>query len=401
MKTGTFLLAMAGIVATPALLAQTAPQGQPHRPGPEGAPVEIDPAAPISAAEAKKLAGELATMLEEGYVFPDTARKYAAALRTKAAAGGYDGVATAEGFADTVTADLRAVSPDNHLRVMLGQPGPGGPGPRRVVVRRPARERGAAAQPGPGPAPVARPRPQPIELARELAPGVAYIRFTMFPGAPEVVEAARKFMADHADAKTIIFDIRTHRGGGLAEMDAIFPWLFDKPTPLVRMDTRASVERQHGNPIAGFTSLRDIPTDEDVIRREHFVNPGADKRLFDAKVYVLTSNFTASAAEHFALSLKRTRRATLIGEATGGAGHYGGVQRLGDKFGVFIPVGRTFDPDTGKGWEGGGVAPDVPVAAERALVEALVRAGVSPADAERISTEVHPQGPMRRPARNS
>jgi hypothetical protein len=63
---------------------------------------------------------------------------------------------------------------------------------------------------------------------------------------------------------------------------------------------------------------------------------------------------------------------------------------------VFVPVGRTFDPDTGKGWEGTGVAADVEMPAERALIEALTRSGVALADAERLSAEVAPQGPMVR-----
>ena len=62
--------------------------------------------------------------------------------------------------------------------------------------------------------------------------------------------------------------------------------------------------------------------------------------------------------------------------------------------------GRTFDPDTGKDWEGGGIAPDVPVAADQALVEALLRSGLDRAQAEQINATVKPSGPMdRRPAR--
>jgi C-terminal processing protease CtpA/Prc len=38
---------------------------------------------------------------------------------------------------------------------------------------------------------------------------------------------------------------------------------------------------------------------------------------------------------------------------------------------AFIPVGRTFDPDTGKDWEGVGVLPDVEVPADQALDTAL------------------------------
>jgi C-terminal processing protease CtpA/Prc len=48
---------------------------------------------------------------------------------------------------------------------------------------------------------------------------------------------------------------------------------------------------------------------------------------------------------------------------------------MGNAYAAFIPVGRTFDPDTGESWEGTGVAPDVAVPADKALDEALKLAG--------------------------
>jgi hypothetical protein len=385
MRLAPILAGTAAAFACSAVLAQDAP-----RP----APAEAADAA-IDAQAARATATRLADMLEESYVFPDVAARYAAALRSKSAAGEYDRLGTASALAERLTGDLRAVSPDNHLRIFSGDiGGPGGPGPRRMMVRRPA---GAEGAPGPR-----LQRPDAIEHAGWIAPGVAFVRFNVFPPDGEVTAAAERFMRDHADAKTIIFDIRTHGGGGLDQMDAIFPFLFAKETPLVAMDTRTSVDRAGGSPLQGSRTLRLVPTEEDVVRREHIAIPhGTEKRLFDAKVYVLTSGYTGSAAEHFALALKRTGRATLIGEATGGAGHYGGVRRIDDRFAVFIPVGRTFDQDTGKGWEGDGVAPHVAVPAERALAEALTRSGVAAAQAEALSAKAAPTRPMTRPRRGA
>ena len=141
------------------------------------------------------------------------------------------------------------------------------------------------------------------------------------------------------------------------------------------------------------------PSKEDVRTTEIVVKPHAsERRLFDAKVYVLTSGYTASAAEALSFALKATGRATLIGANTAGGGHFAPPgQRVNEKFGAFVPVGRTYDPRTGKGWEGMGIEPDIKVAAEKALVEALVRSGIAPEEAERISASVHPQGPMSRP----
>lgn len=95
-----------------------------------------------------------------------------------------------------------------------------------------------------------------------------------------------------------------------------------------------------------------------------------------ARVYLLVSRDTVSAGEHLALALKRTGRATLIGQATRGAGNFGRPFRLPHDFSTFVPFGRTFDPDTGQGWEGTGVRPDIEVAADKALDEALKLAGV-------------------------
>lgn len=359
---------------------------QPAAQAPASAPA---PAAPVDAAVT---VGALADMLAENYVFPDTGNRYAAALRAHLAEGLYAGL-TGQALADRLTDDLRAVSPDNHLRVL--PPGADGaaPGPRPGPPPGPPPGAGG---PQPGPAPVR--RPPPMEQAQWIAPGIAFVRFNMFPGDADTLAAVRAFMESHVEARAIIFDIRTHRGGSPAEMNVIFPYLFARPTTLISMDTRASVARAGRSPIDDDPNMVLMPSGPDVVRRDHRVTPHpTERRLFDAQVFVLTSNFSGSAAEHFALALKRTRRATLIGEATGGANHFGGGRVLPGNFGVFMPVGRSYDPDTGRDWEGTGIAPDVAVPKEQALVEALTRLGVERAEAERLSATVAPTWPVRRP----
>lgn len=398
---------VAGLLAgtAAALSAQAPPPG----PVPTGAAPQPAQDFTVTAEEARRTALDLAAKLEEDYVFPDVAKRYGAMLRANVASGAYDGFTSGRELAMRLSADLRAVSPDAHLRVGprpsgAGSAGPPraeagaapGAGPTMVPVRRMVAPGGAPGAAGPAPQLRMRPPLKPIDEARWLAPGIAYIRFNVFPGDPETIEAVRRFMTEHVTAKTIIFDNRTHHGGGLDEMDVMFPYLFAKSTSLVTMDTRASVDRARGSPM-GEAKLRLLPAEGDVVRREHYVEPSkTEKRLFKAKVFVLTSGATASAAEHMTLALKRTHRAIIVGEPTAGAGHYGGLEPVGDRFAAFIPVGRTFDADTGKDWEGGGIDPDVAVPAEQALTEALVRSGMDRAAAQRVSAEVKPTGPMTR-----
>jgi C-terminal processing protease CtpA/Prc len=91
-------------------------------------------------------------------------------------------------------------------------------------------------------------------------------------------------------------------------------------------------------------------------------------------VYVLTSEETFSGAEEFAYDIQTQKRGEVVGDTTGGGAHPGGMRRVSDNFGVWVPSGRAVNPVTGTDWEGVGVRPDVPVAAKNALQTAHLRA---------------------------
>lgn len=346
-----FALALLAACASAPLVAQTAK--------PATTTAEVEAKGLFVRETAEEAVRELATKLGDMFLFPDKGKAYAAMLRANLSAGKYASFTSANAFASAVTADLQAIHKDGHLRVHVVPP---------EVRSGPEGERGGPAADFNG-----------IVKSGWLANGVAYISFREFPGNKPTVDSLRKFIADHASANTLIIDVRGHRGGGLEEMDVLFPQLFTKEAALVEMDTRRSVDEAGIDPDQHRPSLRKVAAPEGVVRREHFVTPAEKPLLAAAKVYLLTSGRSASAAEHLALSLKRTRRATLVGETTRGAGNYGMMTPLdkGFSYAAFIPYGRTFDPDTGEGWEGVGVKPDVAVAADSALDEALKLAGVN------------------------
>jgi C-terminal processing protease CtpA/Prc len=94
------------------------------------------------------------------------------------------------------------------------------------------------------------------------------------------------------------------------------------------------------------------------------------RRYLDKPVYLLTSRRTFSGAEEFAYDLQVLKRATVVGETTGGGANPGGDVRLDEHFGVFLPTGRAVNPTTRTNWEGTGVLPDVPTSSANALVVA-------------------------------
>ena len=91
------------------------------------------------------------------------------------------------------------------------------------------------------------------------------------------------------------------------------------------------------------------------------------RRLTDTDVYILTSARTFSGAEEFTYNLKHLKRATVVGETTGGGAHTVGrtahqrpVRDRGSE-------GRPINAVTKTNWEGVGVEPDVKVPADSAL----------------------------------
>ena len=355
MRARKLVAATAAVIWVPLLANGASPsEGKGPAPAAEAPKIAFD------RADAEKAVSDLATALDENFVFPDAAAKYAAMLRANLAAGKYASFSDAHAFAEQVTADLQAVHKDGHLRLR----------PIPPEMRKRMKEGGPRRGPSDESA---------VGRAGWLADGVAYIDFRGFPGNEATLADVRKFLAAHSGAKTLIIDARRNGGGGLDEMNLLFAQLYAQPTTLVVMETRQAAEERRGMPIEDEQAamLRKVAGPAKIVRREHYVAPAAAQGpLKDAKVYLLTSKDTFSAAEHLSLSLKRTKRATLIGEATGGGAHFGGMVPMGENYVAFIPVGRTFDPDNGKSWEATGVAPDIAVPADKALDEALRLAGV-------------------------
>ena len=91
-------------------------------------------------------------------------------------------------------------------------------------------------------------------------------------------------------------------------------------------------------------------------------------------VFVLTSPMTFSGGEELAYDLQALKRATLVGEVTGGGANPVTIIELGHQFSVSMPDAQGINPITGTNWEQTGVTPDVRVAAADALSRAHVLA---------------------------
>jgi retinol-binding protein 3 len=273
--------------------------------------------------------------LTEYYVDAALAKQMVDALQAHAKAGDYDKITDGDVFAARLSKDLADVSHDRHLHVDFSPfkiPPRHAPTPEdeEHFHQQMARDNCA------------------FEKVEILPNNVGYIKFNGFMDAGfcgSTVVAAMGFVA-HTDA--LIFDIRQNGGGQPAMVTMIASYLFDQPTHLIDIYNRK----------------------EDTTTQNWTLSYLPGPRLAKQPVFVLTSKRTFSGAEEFAFDLKNQKRATIVGETTGGGAHPVAPHTVADYFTIAVPFAKSLDPVTKTNWEGTGVEPDVKVSADDALTTA-------------------------------
>lgn len=289
----------------------------------------------LDAAARREVVENLARSLADTYAEAEPGKRMAQAIRARLVAGAYDKIMAPDEFANALHTDIRAVVDDRHLRVSFDSQATSQP---------------PGAEPGPGQRPPGMPdfRKMNGAIGRvQILPGnVGYIEVSgVPPGVEAAIDAAFAFLRN-TDA--LIIDLRGNGGGSPATVAHYMSYLSEgEPYVVMRIFSRSG------------------SVDETRTRNLGDRSYGARK-----PVYVLTSHLTFSGGEEFAYDVQAFKRGLTVGETTGGGANPGERQPLGHGFTVFMPTGLGKHPVTNTSWEGVGVKPDVPVAANLALVEA-------------------------------
>jgi len=297
----------------------------------------------IEPTEQKEVIDSVSKRLNDNYVFPDVAKKMSDLLQENYKKGAYKSIVSVAGFAEKLTEDLRSISKDKHLHVNFSPKPKGLPGNAQS-----GNDESSAAY---------------LENLRmgnfgfkevKLIEGnVGYLDLRGFSDtrfAGETAVAAMNFLSN---ASALIIDLRKNGGGSPSMIQLITSYFY-------------------GSEPVHLNNFYYRPTNENT---QTWTLPHVQgKRRPDIPVYVLTSNKTFSAAEEFTYNLKNLKRATIIGETTGGGAHPGGTVQATDRFTVWVPTGRAINPITNTNWEGTGVKPDIEVKADDALLTAHVKA---------------------------
>jgi hypothetical protein len=293
---------------------------------------------PVDAVHRQAVIDRAAELFQANYVFEEQARQAAAALRERAAAGEFDSIATAAQLAEALGANLAEATGDKHVRVKFSSETY--LDPLADLDDEPSREeyeelRQAAAAEGCG-----------IGEPQLLAGEVGYLPLTRFFPADIGGGPLAAAMQKLAPARALVIDLRECRGGDPEMVALVASWLLPPPSR-----HWCDMQRRLDDSSRQYWTAAWLP----------------GPRFVDKPVYVLTAQRTFSAPESLAYELQQTRRATVVGEATGGGAHPGAWFPLTDGFALFIPLSRYISPVSGTDWEGRGVQPDVPCPAAEAL----------------------------------
>jgi hypothetical protein len=297
----------------------------------------------------REVVGRAAKAIEDLYFDPAKGAAIAADLRKEAAAGQYDALTDPRDLATALSTRLRPL--DHHFNVSW-RPGEAGPGPAPRMRPPPG------AEGGPPPRPVYDPATKRsnygFRKVEMLPGGVGYVQLNQFVGfagdgdGPKAAADAALTLLANADA--LIIDLRDNGGGSPAMVGYLVSAFTPKDAKIYNVFHSREGTEDESPPV-------------------FYANP----RL-DTPVYILTSGRTGSAAEALPYTLQAAKRATIVGEATGGAANPGGPAPLGDGYAIFISRGSPVNPITRSNWEGAGVQPDVKVPAAEALDAAQVLA---------------------------
>jgi len=305
-------------------------QGQAElRPGSEKAQAKAEP---LTEPQKEEVLQGVSDNLTARYFDREKADAAVEKLRALKKQGAYDGIVDGPTFADRLTADIRSATGDAHLNVAYSRNSIQNAAPSRPSTADILRYRAMLAQENCS-----------IEDAEVLPGDIGYVKFNSFPEASVCGGNLRKAITKVGGTRALILDLRDNSGGFPETVAEVAAPLFARTVAWY-------------NPRAAQSATT--------------LKPARGSTLANEPVYILTSPRTLSGAEQFTYNLKMLKRATIVGETTGGGGHVGAFHRVGDHFGIGIPETKITNPYGGPDWDGIGVEPDVKVKAADALGEA-------------------------------
>ncbi|MFD2167421.1 S41 family peptidase [Thalassotalea euphylliae] len=291
----------------------------------------------ISHEDITKLLDQTFSVMEQHYIEPSVVDETKNFIVARHAMGKYHDIDTLDKFAERIGGDIRDITGDKHLSLYTVSPEEE---VSHIIQHREGKLTHNYA----------------FEQVKVLPGNIGYLKFNKFhpdSNAKNTADSAFNFLAN---TEGMVIDLRDTIGGSPELVAHMIGYFLADRTPLwSTLDAQGNVTQTvQVDKHSGHTQFRD-----------------------DYPVWLVTSHNSASATELFASALQANNKATVVGDATAGAGFYVGVRKITDELVFRISLLKPIISSNQSNWEKVGVEPDVKVPPVDALDSAIAIAMAS------------------------
>ena len=310
-----------------------------------GSAISVQGDRAISVQQKLMISAKAIELLKANYIFPERVPAIESFLKVKFNRNGYDSFTTLPGFLQEFNKDLERQGHDHHLNVFFG--------PLRVKqIKKEAQLNGekndAVDKEWLDLLKYENFRLRKLERLEGNIGYFQFLNFTQLAPSKETIVSAMNFMHQ---SSALILDLRENGGGSAETMNFMLSYFLKDSLQTGEWRYREGnrVEKTY------------IPSDP-VVRKIPDTVP----------VFILVSKRTASAAEGFSYIMQQFKRAAIVGEQTKGEGNPGKTFVMNDSLYMMIPTIESRNAVSGRGIDGIGVIPDIPVERSKAEDMALL-----------------------------
>ena len=281
---------------------------------------------------------KLSQLMNDFYVFPEVAKLTEEHLMAQLKEGYFDQYENDETFAEALTESVQSINKDKHMRIRANRnyEAPVNPPDRIIEERLDYLNRYRNFNSG-------------LSTVKIMEGNVGYLDLRGFAGLKSGKAVTDAFMKLISRTDAVIIDLSKNGGGSPNMVQYLCSYFFDQQLHL------NSLYYREGNKTKEYWTLDEV----------------GGIKMPDVPLFVITSNKTFSGAEEFSYNMQTQKRATLVGQISGGGANPGGKRDINDNLSVFIPTGKAINPITKTNWEGVGVIPEVETTIEETLDKAL------------------------------
>lgn len=283
----------------------------------------------------KETISRIDLLLQENYIFPDQAELIISHLNKSLKEGKFKKYEVLDSFATALTKEIRVVNNDKHLGVWTTFTPVKEQGDLNNDYQNYLKKYADTRKQANG-----------FKEVKIIDGNIGYLKINFFLA--ETNKTIDAYMHLLANTDAVIIDLQDNGGGNPKTVNYLCSYFLQSNLLINTLYFRLENRKEESI--------------------THEVN---GKKMIDVPLFIITGSKSFSGAEEFSYNMQSQKRATLVGEVTGGAANPGDVFTVNSDLEIYIPTGTGTNPITKTNWEGTGVIPEIKTSDENAYSKAV------------------------------